>query len=97
MTRLLSDRGFIALAAVSANDVVGGLAAYALVKFECERSQIFIYDLAGARYHRRGGVASVLISRLRTIAADRGAHVILSPVKNASSTRRGFGLGGADG
>ncbi len=76
VTRLLSDRGFIALAAVAANDVVGGLAAYALVKFERERSEIYIYDLAVARFHRRGGVASALISRLRTIAADRGAHVI---------------------
>ena len=56
--------------------VVGGIAAYELKKFEQERSEIYIYDLAVASAHRREGVATALIEELRTVAAARGAYVI---------------------
>ena len=79
---LLASEDFIALAAVEEQPaggggaVVGGLAAYVLRKFERERSEIYIYDLAVAEPHRRSGVATALIEALKPIAADRGAHVI---------------------
>jgi len=73
---LLRSDYFIALAAVQANKVIGGLAAYELVKFERERSEIYIYDLAVAAEHRRRGIATALIERLKVIAATRGAYVI---------------------
>jgi aminoglycoside 3-N-acetyltransferase I len=74
--RLLSDPRFVALAAIAEGAVIGGLAAYELVKFERERSEFYIYDLAVLSGHRRKGVATSLINRLRGIAADRGAHVL---------------------
>jgi aminoglycoside 3-N-acetyltransferase I len=74
--RLLASQQFIALAALKDLDVVGGLAAYELHKFEQERSEIYIYDLAVARSHRRQGIATALIQELRKIAALRGAYVI---------------------
>jgi len=58
------------------DEVVGGLAAYELRKFEQERSEIYIYDLAVASAHRREGIATALIEHLKPIAADRGAYVI---------------------
>ena len=73
---LLRSDSFIALAALRAGAVVGGLAAYELKKFERERSEIYIYDLAVAAEHRRRGVATGLIGRLKPIAAARGAYVI---------------------
>ena len=73
---LLRSDSFIALVAVQAGAVVGGLAAYELRKFERERSEIYIYDLTVAEAHRRKGVATALIERLRVIAATRGAYVI---------------------
>ncbi len=73
---LLHGESFIALAAMKDGDVVGGIAAYELKKFEQERSEIYIYDLAVASTHRRQGVASALIERLRQIAAERRAYVI---------------------
>jgi len=76
LERLLGRDEFIALAAVSDGAVVGGLAAYELVKFEQERSEIYIYDLAVAAPHRRQGIATALIEALKPIAAARGAHVI---------------------
>lgn len=76
MRRLLGSDYFIALAAIKDDAVVGGLAAYELKKFEQERSEIYLYDLAISREHRRRGVATALIRMLRRIAAERGAYVI---------------------
>ena len=76
LQRLLASDTFIALAAVKNRLVVGGLAAYVLPKFEQERSEIYIYDLAVAAPHRRQGIATALIRELQAIAAERGAYVI---------------------
>jgi aminoglycoside 3-N-acetyltransferase I len=73
---LLGNPAFIALAGVKDGTVVGGLAAYELVKFERERSEIYIYDLAVAEAHRRTGIATALIQKLKAVAAARGAYVI---------------------
>nr|WP_063840260.1 AAC(3)-I family aminoglycoside 3-N-acetyltransferase [uncultured bacterium]CBI71176.1 gentamycin 3-N-acetyltransferase [uncultured bacterium] len=74
--RLLGSDYFIALAALEDNEVVGGIAAYHLKKFEQERKEIYISDLAVAEEHRRKGIATGLIRKLRKIAAARGAYVI---------------------
>ena len=76
LRRLLGTDHFIALAAVDGDAVVGALAAYVLEKFEQERSEVYIYDLAVAQTHRRRGVATALIRELERIAASRGARVI---------------------
>lgn len=76
MRRLLGSDNFIALAAVRDGDVVGGIAAYELKKFEQERSEIYLYDLAVAKEHRRQGIATALIQELKKLAAARGAYVI---------------------
>jgi len=74
--RLLGKPHFIALAALDGEEVVGGLAAYELEKFERARSEIYIYDLAVRESHRRRGVATALIRALQQLAKDRGAYVI---------------------
>jgi aminoglycoside 3-N-acetyltransferase I len=73
---LLGSNYFIALAALKGGQVVGGLAAYELRKFEQQRSEIYIYDLAVSAAHRREGIAETLIGELKKIAAARGAYVI---------------------
>ena len=74
--RQLGGEYFIALAAIKDGKVVGGLAAYEYPKFEQERSEIYIYDLAVAEANRREGIATALIDETRRIAARRGAYVI---------------------
>jgi aminoglycoside 3-N-acetyltransferase I len=76
LARLLSSDTFIAIAAVKGSKVVAGLAAYELRKFEQERSEIYIYDLAVAAAHRREGIATALIRELQEMAVERGAYVI---------------------
>lgn len=76
LASLLGEKHFIALVALDSGKVVGGLAAYVLDKFEQERREIFIYDLAVAKEYRRRGIATGLIQQLRRIARDLGAYVI---------------------
>lgn len=73
---LLAREDFIPLVAIADGKVVGGLAAYVLQKFEQERSEIYIYDLAVLEAYRRRGIATGLINKLREIARERGAWVI---------------------
>ncbi len=76
LARLLSKQHFIAVVAMKGEEVVGGLAAYELDKFEQDRREIYIYDLAVALSHRRRGVATAMIGELKRIASKRNAHVI---------------------
>jgi aminoglycoside 3-N-acetyltransferase I len=73
---LLAKPHFIAVAALDGTQVVGGLAAYVLDKFERARSEVYIYDLAVREAHRRAGVATALIRTLGRIAKDRGAYIM---------------------
>ena len=73
---LLGKEHVIALVGLVVDEVVGGLVAYELDKFERARREIYIYDLAVAEPHRRQGIATALIERLRDLAAERGAWVV---------------------
>lgn len=77
LQQLLASPSFVAVAAVTPQrQVIGGLAAYVLPKFEQARSECYIYDLAVAESHRRQGVATVAIRALQTLAAERGIYAI---------------------
>lgn len=76
LARQLGREHIVVLVAVREGEVVGGLTAYHLDKLERARGELYIYDLAVPALHRRQGIATALIERLRAIAADRGAYVI---------------------
>ncbi len=76
LNSLLEREDFIPLVAVADGKVVGGLAAYVLKKFEQERKEIYIYDLAVDENYRRRHIATGLINDLRAIAREIGAYVI---------------------
>ena len=73
LRNLLASPGFVALAALHGQEVVGALAAYELPKFEQVRSELYLYDLAVDAAHRRRGVATALIRELQAIAHECGA------------------------
>ena len=76
LAALLASPMFIGVVANQGGEVVGGLAAYELPKFERVRREIYLYDLAVAQSHRRRGLARALILELKRIAKNRGAYVI---------------------
>ena len=73
---LLAKPDFITIVTLDAGTVVGGLSGYVLQKFEQQRSEIYIYDLAVAEEHRRRGIATALIGELKNVAAAIGSWVI---------------------
>ena len=76
LEKLLADNKFIALVAYVDGEMAGAIAAYELVKFEAERSEIYIYDLAVIEQYRRQGVATALIAAVQEIGRDKGAWVV---------------------
>ncbi|MEM9471451.1 MAG: AAC(3)-I family aminoglycoside N-acetyltransferase [Pseudomonadota bacterium] len=76
LAKLLGSETIAVLVAQQDDDVVGGLVAYELQKLEQRRSEMYIYDLAVVRAHRRRGIATGLINEVRSIASRRGAHVV---------------------
>ncbi len=74
---LVDSESFVGLLARSEDGLpVRALAAYVLKKFERERAEIYIYDLAVADSQRRNGAATSLINELRKIGRGIGAYVL---------------------
>ena len=76
LAKLLADPKFFTLVARIEGEMVGAMAGYELVKFEAERSEFYIYDLAVRAPFRRRGVATRLIAALKPIAKAAGGWVI---------------------
>ncbi|MEL7277269.1 MAG: GNAT family N-acetyltransferase [Pseudomonadota bacterium] len=72
----LADGGFIPLVAEERGEVIGALCAYVMQKFEQERAEIYVYDLAVLPDHQRKGVATGLFTALKPISREAGAWVI---------------------
>ncbi len=82
----LNNNDNIALAAEMNGEVVGGLVAYTLHKFEQERSEVYIYDLAVAKLYHRHGIATKLINALRHVAKKQGSYVIFVQAEEGESS-----------
>ncbi|MEL6529486.1 MAG: GNAT family N-acetyltransferase [Pseudomonadota bacterium] len=72
----LANPNHIALLAEGDGAAVGALSGYILPKFEQQRSELYIYDLAVRETYRRRGVATALIAETRRIARSVGAWTI---------------------
>ncbi len=76
LTTLLSRDHVVVLVALERGRVVAGLVAYMLEKLEQARTEAYIYDLAVKESCRRRGIATQLITKLKSIAKALGAWVI---------------------
>lgn len=76
LLNLLSKKHIIFCAALDEQKVVAGLVGYVLEKFEQERSEVYIYDLAVDKEYRRRQIATNLIGFLKNEAVKAGAWVV---------------------
>ena len=76
LRKLIEGDTLIAIAALAGSKVIGALVAYELRKIEQEVSEIYIYDLAVEESHRRAGIATAMIEKLKLNAASRSASLI---------------------
>lgn len=76
MQSLLGNSSFAVIVAAKSGKVVGGLTAYLLPKFEQERTEVYLYDLAVTASHRRRGIATSLIRELLEFGRRQGAYVV---------------------
>lgn len=72
LRRLLGSDYFIALAALKAGEVVGGLAAYELKKFEQARSEIYIL-----RYRSQPACLSSSRTTLRSVSSNGSRDCVM--------------------
>jgi aminoglycoside 3-N-acetyltransferase I len=79
---LLGQQSFWAIAAIADDGIAGGITAHTLPMTRTMSSEIFVYDIAVRRDHRRSGVGRLLVNDLRTKAAQAGIGVVFVPVDN---------------
>lgn len=71
LQKLLQRSDFHALAAVTDNKVLGGLAAYELVKYKTETVDMFLYEITVKQDHRQQGVGKMLMTELKQLCKKR--------------------------
>lgn len=84
---LLAKGHILVCVALSGGELAGGLVAYVLDKFEQQRKEVYIYDLAVASKYRRRKVATGLIRFVQAEAQELGAWVVFvqaDPVDTAA-------------
>lgn len=72
LLKLLDGRSFVAITAVSENEVVGGLTAYELPLVYSDHSEIFLYDMAVQSEYQRMGIGKSLIQSLKEYCIKNG-------------------------
>lgn len=72
----LAQKHVIVLVVEHSGQIIGGLVAYVLTKFEQERKEVYLYDLAVATDYQRQGIGKNLMNELRNVAKSIGAYVV---------------------
>jgi aminoglycoside 3-N-acetyltransferase I len=65
LLKLLGNNTFIAIAAISENEVLGGLTAYELPMIYSDASEVILYDMAVRADYQRMGIGKELIQSLK--------------------------------
>lgn len=76
LEKILVNPNTIVIVSTDGNNVIGGLVAYVLEKFEQERKEVYIYDLGVLEEYRRKKVATNLILNLKEYSKQIGAYII---------------------
>jgi aminoglycoside 3-N-acetyltransferase I len=93
---LLGRETFWAIAALSHDEVVGGLTAHTLPMTRTESAEVFIYDVAVRADRQRQGIGRQLVTALRAAASATGFGDVFVPADTADGHALDFyrALGG---
>ena len=80
--RLLAREDFWAIAAYFDDQIIGGVTAHILPMTRTASSEVFVYDIAVRKDHRRKGVGQRLITELQESAAAQGIKVLFVAADN---------------
>jgi aminoglycoside 3-N-acetyltransferase I len=69
---MLNNRAFMVFVAMAENQVVGGLTAHVLERYDAEKPAAYIYDLAVAIPFQRKGIGHRLIETLTAYCRENG-------------------------
>lgn len=69
LIKLLESTSFLAIAAISENEVIGGLTAHELPMVYADGSEMILYDMAVRPEHQRMGVGRALLQGLKEYCA----------------------------
>jgi|SRR5690606_9524743 len=96
---LLASEAVWIVAALSDDEVVGGLTAHALPMTRAETTELFVYDVAVHPSHQRRGVGRALFAALRNLAGTAGIEGTFVAADNEDSHAIDFyrAIGGAPG
>jgi aminoglycoside 3-N-acetyltransferase I len=72
LTQLLASKTFIAITALSENEVVGGITAYELPMVHADSSELILYDMAVRSDFQRRGIGKQLIQGLKEYCNKNG-------------------------
>lgn len=70
--KVLSKEDFYVIVAITDGKVIGGLTAYELAAYKNEDAEMFLFELGVDEHHRRKGVATALIEKLKDVCRDKG-------------------------
>jgi aminoglycoside 3-N-acetyltransferase I len=93
---LLGRDTFWAIAALSGDEVIGGLTAHTLAMTRTESAEVFIYDVAVRADRQRMGIGRQLVTLLCAAATEAGFGDVFVPVDTADEHALDFyrALGG---
>jgi aminoglycoside 3-N-acetyltransferase I len=83
LQKLLETREFYALGAFDGTEPVGGVTGYEFSLPNKKEKELYLYDLAVSREHRREGIATALVHELNIQAKENGIKTIFVEAESA--------------
>jgi ribosomal protein S18 acetylase RimI-like enzyme len=84
MTTFLENPFNYLLVAVNGTDPTGYLVAYELQRPDREQSMVFLYDITVVNKHRRQGIGTALIERLKLICSTKPMMKMFVPTHRSN-------------
>jgi aminoglycoside 3-N-acetyltransferase I len=83
LERLLQHPNFIVFVAKSDTEVVGGLTAYVIDRYDTEKPSAYIYDIAVVTNFQRQGIGKLLIAALNDYCKTNGFSEVFVQAETA--------------